>query len=435
MKCPKCGYISFDYNQVCPKCNKNISAEQEKTFLPSFRPDPPSLLGFLIGEANESNINLRAPHNAHMGAHSSENMDLGDSAILDREDFNLEGQDLEVSFAPEESGELEIKQEPVAEHEKLFSDSDFNLEDKEGDEIISPMESTGEDDSALDLGDLSLEESGDDFGNLSLDEAEAPEKQTETEIEFDDANFSLDSLSGEIEAGGSELEPEIELNLDDLKVGDLGDLEIGNGEALEKELAGTLVEQDRESISNEQQEAEDLLIERPDVDLDNISDIPDIFANGAGTEEKEKTIILSDFSLDDAESADIEGFEFDDVPLEASSTEEEALDLENFNLDLNDSGEMAGSPNLLDDLSLNDSAELEKSFNLNDLSNDEHSDREKDIPSQSKILSDSDEFDIDLDAMSLDVEEYQKKPDADKDDFVLDLEDMDIDLDLNDPKK
>jgi hypothetical protein len=433
MRCPKCGYISFDYNQVCPKCNKNISAEQEKTFLPSFRPDPPSLLGFLIGEANESNINLRAQRGTHMDSHVSENMDLGDSAILDREDFNFEGQDLEMSLAPEDPGELVIEQERVVEHEKLFSDSDFNLEEKEDDEILSPMESAGDEESALDLGDLSLEESGDDLGDLVLDESKVPKEQTETEIEFDDANFSLDSLSGEIDAGGSELEPEIELNLDDLKVGDLGDLEIGTGDALEKELQGTLVEPDRE-FGGEQLEAEDLLIERPDVDLDNISDIPDIFAKDTAAEEKEKTIILSDFSLDEAESASIEGFEFDDVPLETSPPEDEALDLENFNLDLNDSGEMGGSPNQ-DDLSLNDSAELEKTFSLNDISIDEYSDHGKDISSQSKISSDSDEFDIDLDAMSLDVEEYQKKPASDKDDFILDLEDMDIDLDLNDPKK
>ena len=51
MKCPKCSYISFDYNEICPKCNKDISGEREKMNLPKFRPNPPFLLGSLVGES------------------------------------------------------------------------------------------------------------------------------------------------------------------------------------------------------------------------------------------------------------------------------------------------------------------------------------------------------------------------------------------------
>ncbi|MBW1764537.1 MAG: hypothetical protein JRJ23_07350, partial [Deltaproteobacteria bacterium] len=56
MKCPKCSYISFDYNSVCPKCNKDISSEQKKMNLPAFRPDPPYLLSMLTGEADDSSV-------------------------------------------------------------------------------------------------------------------------------------------------------------------------------------------------------------------------------------------------------------------------------------------------------------------------------------------------------------------------------------------
>ncbi len=48
MKCPKCNYISFDSNLICPKCNKDISIEREKINLPSFKPNPPFLLGSLV---------------------------------------------------------------------------------------------------------------------------------------------------------------------------------------------------------------------------------------------------------------------------------------------------------------------------------------------------------------------------------------------------
>jgi hypothetical protein len=50
MKCPKCGYISFDYNASCPKCKRDLTPQREAMNLPSYRPDPPSLLGALLGE-------------------------------------------------------------------------------------------------------------------------------------------------------------------------------------------------------------------------------------------------------------------------------------------------------------------------------------------------------------------------------------------------
>jgi len=30
LKCEKCGYISFDYNVLCPQCNKDLSAVRNR---------------------------------------------------------------------------------------------------------------------------------------------------------------------------------------------------------------------------------------------------------------------------------------------------------------------------------------------------------------------------------------------------------------------
>jgi hypothetical protein len=30
VKCEKCGYISFDFNMVCPSCNKDLTATRRK---------------------------------------------------------------------------------------------------------------------------------------------------------------------------------------------------------------------------------------------------------------------------------------------------------------------------------------------------------------------------------------------------------------------
>ena len=49
MKCPKCSFISFDYNQTCPKCGNDLSHEQDQLNLPSYKPKSLSLLGGLTG--------------------------------------------------------------------------------------------------------------------------------------------------------------------------------------------------------------------------------------------------------------------------------------------------------------------------------------------------------------------------------------------------
>ena len=58
MKCPKCGYISFDYNDECPKCKKELSSVRGKLNLYSFKPDPPSFLESLTGGSAETGDTL-----------------------------------------------------------------------------------------------------------------------------------------------------------------------------------------------------------------------------------------------------------------------------------------------------------------------------------------------------------------------------------------
>ncbi len=51
MKCPKCGYVSFDHHQVCPKCSKDVLAEQRRLNLPDYEPNPPFFLGALTNQS------------------------------------------------------------------------------------------------------------------------------------------------------------------------------------------------------------------------------------------------------------------------------------------------------------------------------------------------------------------------------------------------
>ena len=122
MKCPKCGYITFDYAKTCPKCNKDIVTERERLNLPTFAPAPLSLLDSLIARAIRPDIDteIQEPQSA-----SSMTQDL----IKGPEDFGAieamkealdENQDIETDLAPrpldlpgfsEQMTETEIQEE------------------------------------------------------------------------------------------------------------------------------------------------------------------------------------------------------------------------------------------------------------------------------------------------------------------------------------
>ncbi len=84
MKCSKCGYTSFDYNQRCPKCNKDLTQEREWINLPPFKPNPPSLLGHLKPEAAASDLDMAL-------------LKAKDAQALERE-INLDNEGPEIDF-------------------------------------------------------------------------------------------------------------------------------------------------------------------------------------------------------------------------------------------------------------------------------------------------------------------------------------------------
>jgi hypothetical protein len=72
MRCPKCRYISFDYNQVCPRCNNDVSVQKEMLNLPDYIPDPPFLLGALIEEAADYKADIQEDYSVDVDAFDSE---------------------------------------------------------------------------------------------------------------------------------------------------------------------------------------------------------------------------------------------------------------------------------------------------------------------------------------------------------------------------
>jgi hypothetical protein len=311
MKCPKCNYVSFDYNQVCPKCSKDISAEQDKLHIPPFRPNPPAALGALIGEASDSPASMSMSDSSELDYGPQQDIRLDDSSALDSgevdfkdsgdlgvrmetgdgmgfggetgeyaqdlSDFEFESPvDEDLSFEPIESPVSEdLTLEPAeSPAEEVESPADLDLDvEKEA------AASSDKKDGLLDSSELNLDE-------ISLDEPESPEA-TEGLGSTGEAELSLDSLDLEGEGDEStQSRDSIELNLDDLKVNETGELQVGAKAAPAESGAAPL---GSDEISLEEIPLE----ENPSLDAEKEG-------KGAGdsAEEDDLSIDLEDLDLD-----------------------------------------------------------------------------------------------------------------------------------------
>ncbi len=207
MKCKKCGFISFDFNQYCPKCNRALSEEQRGLNLPAFRPDPPMLLRRLLGDAyDDAEVEMIPDRHMVMEKTAAGGAGLDDSLSGLAED--------EVLMEDEE--EFDVVSLPPS----LKSISGSEPEDKEPDldlddismgvaeEVAAPDGRDEEDDLDLVLegDDLILDESMvESYGRTGTpDKRDEPAKKEGNHEE--DISFNLDDLSFEdldIEDGGS----------------------------------------------------------------------------------------------------------------------------------------------------------------------------------------------------------------------------------------
>ena len=266
MKCPKCGYISFDYNQVCPKCSKDISAEQGRLNLPSFRPDTPFLLESLVGEGEESDIGLDSGTYVDIegdtaefgtegfgdsGAVDTDGVEFGDSLEPDEEAGAVVDEDLLSTF------DFEEVETDTSDAEVSFDTSvtDFDLEsDEEGiGTTTGEITEEPEEEAEISLSEPAVQE------DASLDDLDLTEGTERAEAEFEEGEESPEvavvpeglvgqDVTVDMEPPDSELQEaaratdlwtedseEVALDLDDLTVDETGELKVDTEEAVSEE--------------------------------------------------------------------------------------------------------------------------------------------------------------------------------------------------------
>jgi hypothetical protein len=239
MKCPKCGYISFDYNEVCPKCNKNIAALRDKMSLPSYKAAPLSMLKALTGEASDTDadISVQVSDETTSVLEEEEGLSLEDSQAIeamektfkDSQEFDMQ---LETSLdevwdetPKEDAADLSLDIEDLAIEDARFEPAqaedaaeiemivDSDLLPTEGGDLektalFEPVEAD-EETTGFNLDDLSQSESG------PISEVTLQEKAE------DDVPIDLEGLASALEEPTKNLNQPIkteDLELEDLNL-------------------------------------------------------------------------------------------------------------------------------------------------------------------------------------------------------------------------
>ncbi len=196
MRCPKCGFISFDHLTACNKCGKDIADVAAELQGTTIKVEPPMFLS--------SALAAFADREAFYGGSA---MDTGAGEGID---FSMEDEVVE-----EETGDMSGGQEDI----------DFSFEAEEAEADISMAEAAGsagiEDESEIAV-DLSLEdeaqgEAGTEAAEESLEELDLVstvevEEEDEGGLEFDLEDFIDDIDSDDSTSSRSE---DMDLDMDD----------------------------------------------------------------------------------------------------------------------------------------------------------------------------------------------------------------------------
>jgi hypothetical protein len=216
MRCAKCGYVSFDHLNNCPKCSKDLSGSREDLNLLDFRPEVPFLLGSLVGEMEgggaQQELSLTQETELELGGlgmsepSASEGIDMGDLEIPSEENSSEEVSlseialdDLETieasSMGDAEGGDLQL--DDLAE----LSSGDASVAEEEEGFLGLEIESEGE--SFEDLGGFEDEISLEPEGSAQPATAD-PGAELELDLNDDDLSALAKELEDHLEPEGGE---------------------------------------------------------------------------------------------------------------------------------------------------------------------------------------------------------------------------------------
>ena len=202
MRCPKCGFISFDHLASCSKCGRDISEVASELQGTSIKVAPPMFLSGALAAFAESEESFEE--------HAMEDDVAGGI------DFNMEMEDEAVEMdAADEDVDFSFEEEEEAFDVAPEEDADFEIVEEEEGADISLAEAEAEEAAGIAEEDVDIEleaEAEDTFEELdfmsSVDEEEGG-------LEFDLEDFIEDRDDDEPQTSGDADVEGLDLDLDD----------------------------------------------------------------------------------------------------------------------------------------------------------------------------------------------------------------------------
>jgi hypothetical protein len=205
MRCPKCGFISFDHLASCSKCGRDISEVASELQGTSIKVEPPMFLsGALAAFAeSEESFEEHAMEDDVAGGIDF-NMEMEDEAVemdaaAEDVDFSFEEEGEALDVAPEEGADFEIVEEEEG--------ADISLAEAEAEEAAGIAEEDV---------DIELEAEAEDTFE-ELDFMSSVDEEEEGGLEFDLEDFIEDTDDDETQTSGDADTEGLDLDLDDEK--------------------------------------------------------------------------------------------------------------------------------------------------------------------------------------------------------------------------
>lgn len=208
MRCPKCGYISFDHLEQCVKCKKNIKATSDTLGGTVFNVAAPSFLRFdrndddeadseIIGEATEGEDDFVDDDLEVLVEDSSSDEEDGEISLEPPVIAAKGGKQAEVE-AEEDDGEIEIDLSQFEDPEEFKGKNAVTEKPKKADELSLSLDLPEE---LNDLSDLSPPGRKASAPKAPV-EAQATPGDGELEIEGLDFDLGLNGLEADGPTGG-----------------------------------------------------------------------------------------------------------------------------------------------------------------------------------------------------------------------------------------
>ena len=299
MKCPKCKYISFDHNENCPKCRKDLTEVRGKMNLPAYCP----LLATQTEiETQVPEGSIRIEQTSEIGVKESMDMQFSDSQDFEISfdsslDEALEESDLDFTLT-EEADDLSLDFDE-------FSIDDSSIEHSEQ-EMKTIAEKSLEDELNLTFADDTGEMTA-NFEDIAADDSDGPALDLEglsaddtdkTHSEEEMETVLADSLENELDLSFADDTGEITSDFEDIVSDDSGNSTLDFED----------LSMDDADNNNSEQEMETILADSLDGDQDlSFADDTD-----------ERTANFEEIAADDSRESTLD---FEDLSMETPDTE------------------------------------------------------------------------------------------------------------------